>query len=91
MPKPHSRAISVELQDGRLEQRARALEPQRLDVGGGGHADLPALNTRAKLRGLMKARSASAGTDRSASRLSAIQSCSPRTEGRCAAWPASPG
>ena len=49
-----------------------------------------AANTRAKLRGLMNARSASAGTDRSASRWSAIQPWSSRIPGRAAAWPASP-
>ena len=39
---------------------------------------------RAKLRSLMWARSASAGTDRSASRLSAIQACSSRSGRRSA-------
>ncbi len=41
-------------------------------------------NARAKLRGLMQARSASAGTERSASRLSAIQACSSRSGSRSA-------
>ena len=48
-----------------LERDPRALHAQRLHVGGGRHAHLAA-KARAKLRALMRARSASAGTERSA-------------------------
>ena len=88
MPKPACRAM---LSTGRSPDSSamRALSTRAASTYAAGVMPVSRRKARAKLRSLIEARRASAGTERSSSRWSGIQAWSSRSGSRSASWAAS--